>query len=199
MKGVNLLPETLLAARGRRRRRALWFRVVGGYCLVILGCSVIADGVFVEPVDALQAESLALDSDIAAAEAGIGLLQERAGDLAAEVGVLRDIHGQPDWSVLLGHLSAQLDDRLSLRSVRVLLQKEAGTELSPKQLARGPYLLELTGVAREQSAVTGFVIRLEEAGLLDEVTLKGTSPTRLDGGDGVQFSVTAAISAEGGA
>lgn len=196
MNGVNLLPSTVLAARAQKRRRSLWARSLVVYCCVILIGLLVADGALVQPIDALEAESIALDSDLTATEAGAALLAEREVELKAELRVLKEIYGQPDWSVLLLHLGERLTADAKLRSVRVSLAQRAGEAMTPGHLARGPYRLELSGAARSQSDVTKYVLRLERAGLLDEVTLEGTSPTRLADGDGVLFSIVAVLRVE---
>ncbi|MEL7483255.1 MAG: PilN domain-containing protein [Planctomycetota bacterium] len=192
MNGVNLLPEPMLAARKLRRRRTVWTRSLLAYSVALLAGVLAVGGVLIEPVEALEARSLGLDSDLVAAEAQIALSREREQKLKSEVEVLSEIHGQPDWSVLIVHLSEHLGSDVTIQSVRVGLIGGSGL-LTPGQLARGPYGVSVNGVAREQSDVTAYVLRLENAGLLGRITLQGTSPTRSGDQSAVQFTLDAVI------
>ncbi|MEO1535164.1 MAG: PilN domain-containing protein, partial [Planctomycetota bacterium] len=192
MNGVNLLPEPMLIARKCRRRRTIWTRWLLTYSVVLLAGVLAFGGVLIEPVEALQARSLGLDSDLVATEAQIALSREREQKLISEVQVLSEIHGQPDWSVLLVHLGEHLGPDVTIQSVRVGLTAGSGS-LTPGQLARGPYAVNISGVAREQSDVTAYVLRLENEGLLGRITLQGTSPTRSGDQSAVQFTLDAVV------
>lgn len=196
MNGVNLLPGPVVLTRKRRYRRAIWTRSLLVYCVALLAGVLAVEGVLIEPVAALEAKSKALDSDLVAAEAHLELQQQHARSLTAEVQVLNEIHGQPDWSVLLVHLSEHLGGSVSIRSVRVAMTGDAGSIITPGRLARGPYRIEMSGVAGAQADVTEYVLRLENAGLLQGINLQGTSPTRVGDAPAVLFSLDAAIGVE---
>ncbi len=197
MKSVNLLPKPILAQRTRRIRRTIWTRSLLAYCIVLLAAVLAVEGVLIEPTEALEAQSLAVASDIAANEARLALQQELKESLVAELAVLTEIHGQPDWSVLIRHISEHRGEGVAIRSVRVALAAQSASQITPSQLARGPYRVEMSGLARTQSDVTEYMVRLERAGLLGEIRLQGTSPTRVGDETAFVFSLQARLGAEG--
>lgn len=197
MNGVNLLPAPIIESQQRKRRRVLWTRSLLAYGIIMLMSLVAVQGVLIEPADALDAKRLGIESDIAASEARLGLESERREALAADLVVLTEIHGQPNWSVLLHHISEHRGNAVAIRSVRVSLFGSGAEQLTPGELARGPFAIEVSGVARTQSDVTSYVVRLERAGLLDEITLQGTSPTRIGEDRAFTFSLMARIGVQG--
>ena len=199
MKLVNLLPQPIIAARARRLRRRTWTRAMLAYSVVIFAAMIAVDGVLIEPTDALAAESLAIDSDIAANQARLDLQARTQAELIAELAVLTEIHGQPDWSIFVAHVSEARGESVSIRSLRVTLQRESIAQITPGKLARGPYRIEIGGVARSQSDVSAYIVRLERAGLLEDIMLKGTAPTSAGGGDAFTFSLEATVRTGGDA
>ncbi|MEL6497776.1 MAG: PilN domain-containing protein [Planctomycetota bacterium] len=195
---VNLLPSPIVLARARRLRRRTWTRGLLAYSIAILVAVLAVDGVLIEPTDALEAEAQSVESDIAASEARLELQSRVQTELEAEVAVLREIHGQPDWSIFVGHVSAARGSAVSIRSLRVSLVGGSSARITPGELARGPYRIEIGGVARSQSDVTEYIVRLERAGLLEDIRLRGTAPTRVGTDDAFTFSLEATISTTGG-
>ncbi|MEO1584649.1 MAG: PilN domain-containing protein [Planctomycetota bacterium] len=197
MSRVNLLPQPVRERRRASARRRAWVKGLVAYGLLVVFGGLVSEGLLVAPVGAIEAESAALSADITAADAELALLGEKRESLAGELRVLQEIHGQPDWSILLGHLASELESGETLRSVRVRLEQSGGDAVTPADLARGPFAIEVSGVSSDQTSATGYVLRLERAGLLQDVTLESASQVRVDGADAIAFSLRARLSTEG--
>jgi Tfp pilus assembly protein PilN len=117
---------------------------------------------------------------------------------------------RPDWSLLLamlaGHVSEELIlERCVLRPVRPA-PPDGGSPARPGAAPGEPtpggqvdrYLLELTGLARTQTAVSRFILRLEKSGLFQEVRLVKTHRRDFRDAKVVGFRVECSLSGQGG-
>lgn len=194
--GVNLLPGSYLQSLAARRRTSIWFRGLAVYAGVWIVAAVGAQRVMSDPALPLKSELHRRMAEANSLEASIALASTHLQSLEARASVLRDIAGQPDWSVLMRHLIAVRGEDIAFRSVRIGLVSAPQNGPDPRMIAVGPYLVTLSGVATDQSATTRFAIELERHGLFTGVRLVGTSPVRVEGADATQFTIEGTVGAE---
>jgi hypothetical protein len=85
----------------------------------------------------------------------------------------RAVGNQPDWSILLSSIAADLKDDIVLRQCRLSpINDRPGSAASSAGRA---FVFQMEGYGRSQDAVSEFVLRLERKGLFDEVKLVRTS------------------------
>ena len=109
-----------------------------------------------------------------------GELVRAAGELKSA----RAVGGQPDWGVLLTLLAENVGDDVVLEFCRLRPVGRAWNSLrggrsydpgtagqAPQALDDSPLLLELSGLGLSQTAVSGFILRLERTELFDRVRL----------------------------
>ena len=109
---------------------------------------------------------------------------------------------QPDLSILLALLSSSADEQTFLNRVELKLNAEPAAETTPHPLGvvhmpqpgnhadeqRGPVVV-VTGFARSQSALSRFVMKLEDAAVFERVTILQNSSQPLFAGDAVGFKL----------
>lgn len=192
MKGVNLIPQSLRAARSRRRRMRRWTLACAAYgAALLMSCAVIR-GLW-------SSDSRTLNSDIAAtahriddANRMIAGLRVQVADLQEKSRTSTAIADQPDWSILLAALSATTDEELVLREVRLGPAPGSGAgnrNAADALYATRKYQLALRGVARSAAGSSKFVTRLEQMQFFDEVKLLRTSRETFLNGQAVGFEI----------
>jgi hypothetical protein len=174
----------------------VWLRGIAVYAGVWIVAAVGAQRVMTDPAQPLKSELSRKTAEGSSIEAAIALASTHRQSLEARASVLRDIAGQPDWSMLLRHLIAVRGDDIAFRSVRVGLVSAQQNGPDPRMIATGPYLVTLSGVATDQSSATRFAIEIERHGLFTDVRIVGTSPVRIDGADATQFTIEGIVGVE---
>lgn len=178
MNGVDLIPTTRRQARRIGRALRLWFASGSVLAAVVIASCVVAgaaaaghDEVAGElegaqgRVKTLQQTSDALRRNLVQME-----VQRRAAIVAND---------QPDWSVLLRLVARNLDAQSSLRQVQ--LNETTPAPKPPAKQSLRTFETRLSGYCPTPAAVSAYVLRLQQLGLFNEVTLLRT--TRQASGD----------------
>jgi hypothetical protein len=211
MKAVNLIPARRIVARQRLRHVRRAIAACWSWTILIIG--VCAAGQSVGPAS-FGGDSANLDSKLEKAarelEAGqqtLTTVREELSGLQATLRATRGIANQPDWSILLALLGKATGDDVMLRS----LDLQPGDSLSsgkndkpaaPPVAVKGgspaasrppAFVLNLTGLAQTQPAVTQFVLRLERLGIFSRVTLLDTSREPFRDGEATSFRLECLI------
>ena len=184
MISVNLIPMHRRQQRRLRARRAGWIIAASAYAVLLTGTYGIWRYAWSDDSD--------LGSRIAKLQDGIDETNrniERVGFSLNETRVSliieQSVNGQPDWSMLLAMLADLRGDDIVLKNCLVDAASETIRERAPEpavgviaapQVA-GPEraVVRLQGYGRSQAVVAQFVLRLEQAGLFDDVSLVKTN------------------------
>ena len=94
----------------------------------------------------------------------------------------RAVGVQPDWSGLVRLVVGEMEEDLSLTVCELMpVEREVddraartGREKQPAARVLEAMHLELSGVSRTQTAISDFMLRLEECGMFDRVEMVGT-------------------------
>jgi len=183
---VNLIPAGRRDAKARRIRLGYW--TAGG---ILYALALLAGCMACHKVLGKTGADLTRDIDVARGRIRgtnqlILALCRQVSDLEWQLASARIVAHNPDWSVLLGVLASHLGDQVVLERCFLEPVKPAGA----KPAAARPeeqFLLELSGLAQSQSAVSQFVLRLEKTRLFDEVKLIKTTRRPFVSGDVVSF------------
>ena len=183
MNDVNLIPYHRRIRQRRKARLWLWFWLAGGYfCLMI----IVLSSVYL--MWKVNDQSLSRDLDtltrrIENDRSSVRQLRQERAKVSSIYTTSRAIHHQPDWSKLLILLGDNLDDDIILNNCQVVTLDEEGREVSGlKQAELTPasmsalvgeprHVLTLSGYGLEQRAVSQFVVRLEQSGLFESVSM----------------------------
>jgi hypothetical protein len=213
MQPVNLIPARRILARQRRGHLRACVALCSTWAVVVAGACAAGQGLLPLARPA-NAAGLAERLDRAAREIQTNeqAVAATKGELSAVQATLRatkGIAGQPDWSTLLALIARTTGDDVMLRwfdlqpaaapaAAAAPAVKPGAKPGQPRPAAspRSPgYLLNLSGLAQSQPAVTQFVLRLERSGLFSRVTLLDTSREAFRDADATSFRVECVIDA----
>ena len=189
VQAVNLLSPARLAARHRRRRIRSWVVGVGMYAALLvaiwMGARVLTGGAG----QTLASQIDRTERRITQSKQRMAALQPKLAEARTTLAASRAVGEQPDWSLLLGLLSKLLDERTVLTNCRLEPLDDA------PRTAEGPYRLHISGMGRTQVAVSAYMLRLEESGLFDKVTLVDTQTEPFRQGEAVGFRIECRLGA----
>lgn len=197
---VNLLPASRREAQRIRRRARAWSVVTLAY-LAGIGTlwGVLASG----PAASSAAEALAniaVRTDARATEIK-GL---RAAIFAAQsqTALSQSVQDHPDWSRLLDLLASARGQDVAIERLALVSRAASAPQSKGKPKAadlpdRGPWTLNIAGIAATQRDATDFVAGLEILGIFERVSLAETRE-RAEAGAGqvalVDFTVNCELS-----
>lgn len=199
MINVNLLPRERRLALVRRRRGRSWMIGGAGYAAAIVLAGLIFS--LSGPRSAVATDLYERQQrELAERSSRVDDLTARAGALSKQLDRLNRIQGHPDVSALVRVVASQLGDRLILDSIA--MERLA---LAPKEPARGKvgadakpaaapqpssyFQIDIAGLAKDQPDVTSFVLRLEELGLFDKVTVLESGKKDVHGAELTHFRI----------
>ncbi len=197
MGRINLISEGRRIARRQRVKRRSWIIAVVSYSVLIATVCVLYRGEDTQADSGTLAEGIAvLDAELAEIE------QQQAGlrpELIEKNLVLtagQSITDHPDWSLLLIYLSDEvLGDEIILGGFRLAPVKG---ESQGKDIQDVPMTVTLTGHAMTTLAVSQFVLRLEESGLFNRVSLERTRREPFLTGQAIAFEIHCLMSSSAG-
>lgn len=202
IQGVNLIPAHRRVAQLWRRRTRSWGVAVAIYALAIGGVWAGAHVVWSGSDRALARDLAEVNTQLEDAQRMVTQLRPRLAEAQTTLAATRSVGTKPDWSLLLGVLARLLGEETVLTacelepvitaaptaSVKLPGQDAKPSAVGPSQAVRR-YVLRLRGLGRTQSAVSDYVLRLEQAGLFEKVTLIDTRTEPFMDGHAVAFRV----------
>jgi Tfp pilus assembly protein PilN len=176
---VNLIPQPRMLRKRLARRARNWGLALAVY-VVLLGAVVAVALSSREPL--VIPDDSGVRTRITHLTADFAQVDQELADARFKHAAALELTGHPDWSALLAVLGDTLGDDVVARDVK--LTQQPTTSTSPRQ-----YTLDLRGLAKSQAAVTGFVTRLEETHLFDQVRLLRTGREPFLTGSAVTFDL----------
>jgi len=197
MKRINLIPEARRLARQRRLRYRAWLVVGGVYTgILVVVCLSIFGMKFGVDIRAITDELAQVEGELSEIEATREAIRPELAERRLILSSSRSIADQPDWSVMLHYLANDLlDDEIVLRSCSLA---PVGGPVGAGELVNTPLTLTLTGFAKSTPAASQFVLRMEQSGLFDRVTLTRTNMEPFLNGQAIVFEVRCQVDEEKG-
>lgn len=197
MQRINLIPKSRQRDRQRRVRVRLWIGLslcyavaLGAVCLAYRGMSSTHN------LSAITAELAEKEAELTRLDGEQNSLRPKLNEqkliLAAEL----SISDQPDWSLLLTYLADEVLGNQVVLSGCVLAPSVPGEKVD--STGRDTLVLTLTGYALSTTDVSQFVLRLEQIGLFDKVTLARTSREPYLAGQAIAFEARCVMTNGGG-
>lgn len=209
MECMNLIPAPRREARARRRHLRALGAIAVPYAVVVLAgyaaCLALSD----DGGEAIARQMARTQAEVSEHRREAQRLGAQVATVRRELAATRSIARHPDWSLLLAVLAETLSDELVLE--RCALEpvepppakaRDAPDPDGPDAMAerlRRSYRLHVTGVAKAQTAVSRFVLRLEKIRLFDSVRLVHTARRTFLGGRAVSFELECTLDGKGAA
>lgn len=186
MSVVNLLPRHRRAKLRTQRHLRLWAGSLGVYT-AILSAAVAGAAIFAPPhATSIEQALVRTDRLIAQREAELDRRQSAARAIATDLRLVEAVGKQPDWSILLRLVAAELGEETALSAWSVepiagtaSATQSSGTTGTPRagsvpQVLQEPagYSMRVVGMAPSHAVVTDAVLRLEDTGLFRSVRLE---------------------------
>jgi len=189
---VNLIPAPRRQAAARRLHLRHWSAGMLLYFGALAAVYTLCHRSLGDRSAALAQASGAVQQEIEVSNRLQGALDKAIAAAAWRLDSARFIGKSPDWSVLLALAARQLGDEVVLEKLLLAPVKLGGAEAGRRKAAPDAtdaelFVLELSGVAKSQTAVSEFILRLEKTKLFDRVRLIQTDRGPFLGGSGVTF------------
>ena len=198
MQRINLIPKVRQRDRQRRVRVRLWIGVSLFYaatlavvCLAYRGMSSSHD------LTSLSAELAEKESELARIESQQKSLLPRLNEQKLILTAERSISDQPDWSLLLTYLADDVMGDQIVLSGCTLAPSAPGDKTGAADA--DALVFTLTGYALSTADVSQFILRLEQIGLFDKVTLARTNREPYLAGQAIAFEARCLMNNSGGA
>jgi Tfp pilus assembly protein PilN len=194
MKCINLIPAQRRQAKASRRRIVKWGVGLGLYCVVVLaGCLAYRQYAAADN-RGIEGRASKADNHLKSAKSAMATLGVSAAKSRQELQTAQALAQQPDWSFLFDLMSRSLGENVVLQSCRLeplgLSDKAAKTpDKTDKKTDSSPKSakLDLAGIAKNQSDMSDYVLRLEKLGIFDKVRLIQTAPQTFLGAKAASF------------
>ena len=193
---VNLIPSPKRLAIQRRKRTRSWIAACAVYA-IMLG-AVYASCRFRWGGNDLQGGEMArISTDIGRYNSQRVAVKGAIAALRAKIDANNAVGQQPDWSILLALMARNLGSDVVLKHCELDLDRKSRPgDGGDQDDRRRKFVLEVNGLGRTQTAVSAFVLRLEKAGLFDQVKLIRTSRQDFMSGKAVAFQLACTLGAE---
>jgi len=217
MIGINFIPAARLRVRKVRRRAAWWSVGSGVWAIGLVGFAILVAGAVpmhrsdevARRTDAARAAQERTEKDIAKESRQVATLQ-RALDISTLV------QDHPDWSLLLSRVGELRGpavvlqwlevDRVSVRpefEPRPAPAAPGAPAPAPSPTAAKPkperpigelFVVKVAGLAQSAGEAQKFVLRLDQSGMFDSVTLLETGSAQTTGFTAMFFRVQCKVS-----
>ncbi len=208
---ANLIPPVRQTARRRRSRVRFWISACTVYALVLVAAGGALQSVLGSTDSVLESEVSALSTEISGTKREVAQVQPKLVEAKLTLAASQAVGSQPNWSVLLTLLADALRDPSSAdgESDLVLSACElervselpsgvplaiagggaasAGGEAAKSMTGKRRFSLRVAGVGKTQAVISQYVLRLEQTGLFERVTLLETKRTPFVNGEAVAF------------
>ncbi len=194
---TNLLPKHRKAALMVRTRARLWLMGGSAYAGIIMaaGLAFALSG----PRIAVAAELFERqERELSDRKARVQQLSSETQSVLKKLERLSRIQNHVDVSALVRLITGAQKDQIALDSISLDRTMQQPKEPARKKIgadAKGEaapaativYTIDIAGLAKEQPEVTSFVLRLEQSGLFDKVTVVESGKRDVQGAELAQF------------
>jgi len=202
---ASFIPAYRLEAKGRRTRIRLWGAACAAYGIAALLTYCLFHAVWAKDTKDLAREQWDFTEKVGRSRTAADRFQQQADNEELELQANRAVGNQPDWSVLLAAVSADLGEEIFLRQCQLIPTDAPTVGQGPPGAAAGAkvltaaerrYVLKLSGCARSHTAASQFVLRLEQNGLFDQVRVIKTAREPLLAGSAIGFQLECSLGQE---
>ena len=199
MTQINLVPAYRIAAAKRRLRMRTWLAVDAMCCGGLLAAALIAAALLDRGGENLHHQLALMQAEINSRNQAVSAFRPMITEARQKLEASRAVTAQPDWSVLLAFLGKLRGEdivfsRCQLMSAQGLREEvQVADESGPHQTL---WVL-IEGFGLSQTAVSRFILDLEEVRLFDMVKVIHTKRQAFRSAEAVAFQLRCVLT-EGG-
>ncbi len=196
MVSANLVPVARRRVLAREDRAANWSLVVVGYAalLGVLWCGSLR--MLSGEASGLDRRLATLGAECANLESSVRALRERIARTQASLATARSIADHPDWSVLLNLIASLRGNDIEIERVALGPRKAEQKPGAPKP-PKGVWI-KLSGLGKDHQAIAQFALRLEGAGLFENVGLADARKSDIQAEGLIAFDIEARMEEQPG-
>jgi Tfp pilus assembly protein PilN len=197
MQRINLIPKSRQRDRQRKVRVRLWVGMSLCYAVLLAAACVSYRGMSAShDLAALTAELDEKQAELTRLDDQQNSLRPRLNEQKLILAAEQSISDQPDWSLLLTYLADEvLGDKVVLGGC-VLAPSAPGDQADNTD--SDTLVLTLTGYGQSTADVSQFILRLEQVGLFEKVTLARTNREPYLAGQAIAFEARCVMVNGGG-
>lgn len=192
---VNLIPMPKRLAMQRRVRTRCWIAACAAY-VAILGSVYLGFRLRWSRNDLQAGEMARISTDIDRYNRQRIVVKGAIIALRARIEANNSVGQQPDWSILMALVAKNLGSDVVLKYCELDLGVKSPSGSDDKPNRPKLTVLEIHGLGRSQTAVSAFVLRLERAGLFENVKLIRTARETFMASRAVAFQLACTLGAE---
>ena len=168
-----------------------------GFGVLLVAACIVCHMVWGGEQEALDEGINAATEQIRGSSQAIQRLCREIEDARWKLGSSRAVGKQPDWSVPLALMAGKLGEEVVLERCELGPRKDAeGQEEDSADTGR--YVFRVNGLGKSQTAVSRFVLRLEQIDLFDRVRLIKTNRQPFLSDKAVEFQLECLLEGKGG-
>ena len=238
---ANLIPIPRRLARLRHRRVRQWVTVCSLYSVLLVAAYGALQAVWGHGDQVLERDVVTISNEISVTDKEVKSVTPKLNEARLTLAASLAVGSQPDWSVLLALLAAEmreeggpaeqlLEQAMSAASAslgaprglekvfapaledatkQIVLSSceltpiaevaaPTGASVSQNLAATQPrYTLALSGMGRSQAVISQYVLRLEQTGLFNRVTLIESRKAPFARGEAITFRIGCTMGGEG--
>lgn len=189
MQSVNFIPMRRREARKLQARKRGWTLAAVVYGSVLALACLVWRAAWSADARDLGHELSTVRAEVDETNRAIAQLRASLSAARQTLSLNRAVAGQPDWSQLLAIVADERGDDVVLNRVAVDAPPDTGADAAKGAAVTKPLFLRVGGYGRTQGAVSQFVLRLEQTGLFESVSLIKTNREPFLATDAVAFKL----------
>ena len=191
MPDLDFIPISRRIAHRRRQRQRRWVNICAVYVLLVMaGCAVLLAEEWIGHTASVEMELARTIDRIQLSSTQLSDMRRRAKEAEKTLTASQRVSTQPDWSILLAALASKTGEEIVLRRCRV---RPSDPSAGAADVDAPSMLVQVSGYGRTQQSVSRFVLRLEAAGLFDQLRLIGARREPFLDGYAVAFEVNGTL------
>jgi len=169
MNRFNLAPQACLDDQRLMRRASTWARLCVAYGIIVTAGWAVVVAATPPMVDRIEGQLTEARQRVQDADRQSSVLRRKLSEETLHLRRIEQIRRIPDWSALFVLVGSEIGGKIYLEEFGLGLVGSGAAAPTPE--ASRSFVLSVTGVTREQAAITNFVLALERSGLFERVDL----------------------------
>jgi len=196
MTQINLIPAYRLAAAQRRTRMRTWLTVDALYGSALLAATLVGTALLDRGGENLHHQLALMQTEINSGNQAVSALRPTITEARQKLEASHAVTAQPDWSVLLAFLAKLRGEDIVFSRCQLVPAQEVRREDETvnESEPRRTLWIQISGFGLSQTAVSRFVLDLEDVQLFDQVKVIHTKRQAFRSAEAIEFQLQCVLS-----